>query len=110
MSRASRSRTLPGGLILAVSALAVLTIGGTIGYRLIEGFSYLDSLFMTVITLSTVGYGEVQPLSPLGRGYSIGLIMIGLGIALYTVGAIAEFLLEDRISGLFALRCGFGAI
>ncbi len=87
-------------LVHCLIALLLLTAAGTIGYRAIEGLSYLDSLYMTVITLSTVGYGEVVPLSPAGRLFSVVLIMVGLGTALYTVGVVAEFFLGGRLEDI----------
>jgi hypothetical protein len=58
-------------LAVAVAVLLVLTLLGTAGYMAIEEWSLLDALFMTVITLSTVGYREVGPLSPAGKVYSM---------------------------------------
>ncbi len=55
--------------------LTMLVIIGTIGYVLIEGWSAADGFFMTVITLSTVGYGETQPLSPEGRSFTAVTLM-----------------------------------
>ncbi len=81
----------------AFASLIILTFAGTLGYMLIEDMTALDSLFMTIITLSTVGYSEVQPLSAGGKIFSIILITTGIGSALYTVGAIAEFFLEGQL-------------
>src|SRR3972149_7006183 len=55
-------------IVKGCAAFTVLLLGGTVGYMLIEGWSALDALFMTAITLSTVGYGEVEPLSAAAGG------------------------------------------
>ena len=56
--------------------IIVIAIGfGTLGYRLLEGWSFVDALYMTIITMTTVGFAEVQPLSEYGRIFTIGLIV-----------------------------------
>ena len=62
--------------------LAILTIG-TLGYMTIEGWGFLDALYMAVTTMATVGFGEIHPLSQQGRAFTIGLIVLGVGGALY---------------------------
>lgn len=76
---------------LAITILlgAMVSIG-TAGYMLIEGWPMLDSLYMTMITLSTIGYGEVRSLSPGGRLFTIGLIVIGVLTASYAITAIVD--------------------
>src|SRR5512136_1427776 len=76
-------------LFVNLIVLTVLVIG-TAGYIFIEGWSLLDALFMTIITMSTIGYGEVRALSPLGRIFTIGLIVIGVIIASYAVTMMVE--------------------
>ena len=71
------SRNASNRLTLALAVLIALTLLGTLGYVLIEDMSPIDALYMTVITLSTVGYGEPVPLSDTGRLYTIGLIVLG---------------------------------
>jgi voltage-gated potassium channel len=84
---------------LAVSLiLAIMVIGGTLGYMFIEGWSLLDALFMTAITLSTIGYGEIKPLSPEGRIFTIGLIITGVVTASYALTSAVQLF----ISGDFA--------
>ncbi len=78
---------------LSIALLAV----GSLGYMLIEGWGFLDSLYMTVITLATVGYGETHTLSATGRIFTLFLILLGVGYFLYVVGAIIQFLVEGRI-------------
>ena len=67
---------------LAVAGIALLTISGAVGYILIEHMSVLDAFYMSVITISTVGFGEVKPLSSAGRLFTIGLIITGVGSAI----------------------------
>lgn len=82
---------------LVISLLALtLVMGGTGGYMIIEGWSFLDALYMTTITITTIGYGEVLPLSPGGRLYTIALIVVGVVIASYTVTAIIELLTSEK--------------
>ena len=89
----SPSRRLLWGII----ALAIIVAIGTIGYMLIQGWSFMDSLFMTVITITTVGFNEVHPLNDAGRIFSIFLIVGGTGGALYTLTAIVSYLLEGEL-------------
>ena len=60
-------------LLFALALIALLMIVGTAGYMLIEHMTLGDALFMTVITISTVGYGQVRPLDGVGRIFTIGL-------------------------------------
>lgn len=76
--------------------LGALTVGGTVGYRVIEGWSWFDGLWMVVITLSTIGYGEVKELSALGRIFTMGLVLLGLGAVTYTFGMVATYLLDGE--------------
>jgi voltage-gated potassium channel len=82
---------------LAVSLVAVMTVIGTAGYILIEHWSVLDAFYMSVITISTVGFGEVKPLSPAGRLFTIGLIVTGVGSAIYLFSVIGELVVEGRL-------------
>ena len=73
-------------------ALVLLTLYGTVGYIFIEHFSLLDAVFMTIITISTVGYGESHPLTPRGEIFTITLILLGVVGFLYTLGVIVDIL------------------
>lgn len=74
--------------------VAAISIGillfGTGGYMVIEGWSVLDSLYMTIITMSTIGYGEVNVLSDYGRLFTIVLIVVGVVVASYVVTTVVE--------------------
>ncbi len=82
--------------------IAAVLIIGTFGYRIIEGWSFIDSFYMTVITISTVGYNEVHPLSPAGRIFSVFLIFSGVGTAIYILTTGIQYLIE----GEFGIRIG----
>jgi voltage-gated potassium channel len=84
-------------LIIVVLLSALLVALGTVGYMLIENWSMLDSLYMTVITLSTIGYGEVHAVSQPGRIFTLVLIFLGVGFVLYVIGNVVQFLVEGRI-------------
>ena len=79
-------------------AVLVLLIGvGTLGFRWLGGMSWVDAIYMTVTTLATVGYGEPEPLGPDGRIFATLFILAGVGTALYTAGALAEFLIAGHV-------------
>lgn len=82
---------------IAFCLFALLMIGGTIGFTILEDWSLLDSLYMTIITLSTVGFGEIRPLSPAGRLFTALLILLGVGTLAYAATRMIEALLEQRL-------------
>jgi voltage-gated potassium channel len=93
-------RRLRAGL----AVLAALTGIGTLGFRHLAGMNWIDSVYMTVTTLATVGYGEVQPLGPSARVFATIFILAGVGATLYTVGVMAEFVIAGRIGELLGRR------
>lgn len=90
--------------ILHFFLFACLLVFGAVGYIVIEGWSFMDSLYMTVITLATVGYGEVHEISPEGRLFTVILIFLGVGFFLYVVGNVIQFLVEGRIRHVLGRR------
>lgn len=112
-------------LLFPVLILLILLFSGIFGYMFIEGWSFLDSIYMTIITLSTVGYGEVHNPGPGGRIFTILLIFFGVSSIAYIVGLVAETLVESEIRSIFGRRklgkkmrslkdhyiiCGYGRI
>jgi voltage-gated potassium channel len=79
--------------------LLAALVAGTAGYMVLEGWRLLDALYMTVITLSTVGFTEVHPMSDSGHLFTIALIVTGVSAAAYAVGAIGEYVIGGRLSG-----------
>jgi len=108
----------------AVWVLLLLT-GGTMGYMALEGWDVGDSFYMVVITLSTVGFGEVQPLTTAGRMFTTVLILAGVGSLGYLFGTFSQHLISGTLAGTFWSRrmqhkidqlaghhvvCGFGRV
>ncbi|MBE9532026.1 MAG: potassium channel protein [Proteobacteria bacterium] len=102
-----------------------ITIFGVIGFMLIEGWGFLDSLYMTITTISTVGYGEVKPLTTIGRVFTIVLIVLGVGVFFFIITIIAEYIIAGHLVGAIGRRkmkqkigaykehyilCGFGRV
>ena len=115
----------PKKLLLPILMFLVLVVSGILGYMSIEGWDLLDSLYMTIITLSTVGYGEVREIGPGGRIFTVFLIVFGLFIITYLVGLVAETLIAGEIRAVLGRRkvgkrikslkdhyiiCGYGRI
>lgn len=85
-------------------AVIALTVTGTVGFHYIEHWSWFDSLYMVVITFSTVGYGEIHPLSHAGRVFNIGLIMVGVALVFLMIGAFTQAVLEFELGKTFGKR------
>ncbi len=90
------SRTLK----IAIGLMGSIVVIGTVGYHLIEGMNILDSIYMTVITISTVGFKEVgsEPLSPQGKIFTIGLIITSLGSLAYVGSNLARFVFDGELA------------
>ncbi|NTU52840.1 MAG: potassium channel protein [Chlorobiaceae bacterium] len=81
---------------VSIISVALLIMGGALGYVYLEHMSPLDALYMTVITLATVGFHEVQPLTDTGKIFTIGLIISGTGLFFFTLTNVAVFLLSGE--------------
>jgi len=86
---------------LIVAGLVALVSGGTLSYRLIEGWSFLDALYMTLITLSTVGFKEVHQPSAAGQVLTLILIVLGIGLFTYSGAQIVSFFVSGEIRDAF---------
>ena len=117
----NKTRHLIVSIILSLSILIV----GTAGYMLIEDWRFLDALYMTVITISTVGFREINQVGDAGRVFTILLVAVGVGFTLYVAAAVVQFMVEGRIRVILGRRrldkkinrlknhyivCGYGRI
>lgn len=81
---------------LTMSVLAVTLTIGTIGFMILESWSLIDSVYMAVITLTTVGFGEVREMSPQGRVFTIGLIFGGVTVLAYGASSTVEYMVTGK--------------
>jgi voltage-gated potassium channel len=88
---------------LGLGLLALIIVGGTVGYVLL-GLGFLDALYQTVTTISTVGFREVEPFDEGAKIFTIVLVLAGVGTALYTLSVLIETLVEGRVTDLFGRR------
>ena len=77
--------------------LALIFVIGTVGFHFIEGWSFVESLYTTVITLATVGYGDFHPEQMAGMIFTVVLIVFGVGAMAYTIGLATEAMIEGRL-------------
>jgi voltage-gated potassium channel len=84
-------------LIFAAVMLALVVSMGTVGYMILEKWNLLDSLYMTVITLTTVGFSEVNPVSDHGRILTMTILVSGLGVVGYLVGTLTQIVVEGQL-------------
>jgi len=91
-------------ILQIVYALIIVVAIGIVGYMTIEGWSFLDSLYMTITTLSTVGYKEVHELSFSGRIFTIVLIIGGVGIMFYGLTTVVQYVIEGNIANILRRR------
>ena len=90
-------------LWIAIAIFAIIVIG-TIGYLTIEHWSFIDAIYQTITTLSTVGFQEVHPLSTAGRIFTMVLILVGTGTMLYAATAVVQYLLEGNLANILGRR------
>src|SRR6202030_2073414 len=113
-------------LVVIVSAILGTLALGTVGFTLIERqYSIFDAFYMTLTTITTVGYGEIHPLSHAGRIFNSFLIFFGVTVMLLVIGAMTQTVIELELNQYFGKRrirkmidklqdhyivCGFGRI
>ncbi|RAK20505.1 TrkA family protein [Anoxybacillus vitaminiphilus] len=90
--RSSRS------LVVAVTAMLISVMIGTVGFIFSEQMSFFEALWLTVITIFTVGYGDTVPETPLGRLFALIIVPVGIGIVTYATGAVTSMMIEGEFS------------
>jgi len=115
------ARKVMRGLVMLMGVLVL----GTAGYMIIERWEFLDAIYMTVITITTVGFKEVKDISGAGRVFTLIIIFTGMGIMAYTLGMVAQVMVDFQIRSIFGRRklgskikslknhyiiCGYGRI
>lgn len=98
MTRAARQLALIAGLLTAVLLL------GTLGFRYIEGWTWFDSFYMSLISLTTVGYNEVHPLTNEGRIFTSILLMVGVTVVFASIGIMSDLVLQLELGNYFGKR------
>jgi voltage-gated potassium channel len=116
--------TLKRILLWALSLLVFMVLG-SVGFVWLEGLSFFDALYLTVLSLTTVGFGDIVPVTPAGRAYTMVLVLSGIGLMFYIVTSLARVVVEGEIKSALGKRkllkhikklkdhyiiCGFGRI
>src|SRR6478735_1357774 len=92
------------GWRLSVVLLVTIVCVGTAGYVILEGWDVFDAFYMTITTVTTVGYGEIHPLSRAGRIFNSGVILFGVATVLYTFSFLMARLVEGDLQARWARR------
>jgi voltage-gated potassium channel len=118
-------RRLIARALLIAAVLALTLCIGTVGFCLIEHWAWFDAFYMTLITITTVGYEEVHPLSPAGRVFNSFLIFFGVSAMFFAVGVVTQTIIELELHDRYGIRrrkrmvsqmhdhfivCGFGRV
>jgi voltage-gated potassium channel len=113
------------GLAVALALLAAVIIGGTIGYVLLERWSWFDAFYMTITTITTIGGGEPAPMNVEGKWWTIVIVAVGFGVLTYTLLRLLTYTFEGRLGSVVFERrtrrrvgkmtkhfilCGFGRV
>lgn len=104
LSEAYETRVTLRRVWIALLALGVIATVGVLGYILFEGWSFMDALYMTVITLTTVGYREVRDLDTSGQIWTMVLLITGVGTLSYAAVSAVEIAVEGAVQGYFERR------
>jgi voltage-gated potassium channel len=112
-------------LLISLALCSATFVIGTAGYMIIEGWNLTDAVYMTIITITTVGFSEIHQMTQYGRIFTIGLVFFGVAFFLFVAGSMVQFMVEGRIREIMGRRnlnrkidhlknhyivCGYGRI
>lgn len=97
-------KSLRRQLILSLLLILFVMAFGTAGYVILEGWGFFDSVYMTVITITTIGFKEVHELSPGGKAFTVVLIFTSVGAVFYTLNNATKMLLEGELRDVFGRK------
>ncbi len=112
-------------ILISMSLLVCVFLVGVAGFHYFEDLDYLESAYLTAQTITTIGYGDMPPKSVAGRIFSIGFMMAGVGVALYVLSAVVDFIIVGELKEVFfmadvkkkiskmeghAIVCGYGRV
>src|SRR5258708_704957 len=90
--------------VIWFSVLAIVMLTGVIGFMIIENYTFIDALYMTVITIATIGYHEVKPLSETGKIFNIVFIISSFAISSFALSSLTKYIVSGEMASYFKNR------
>ncbi|KUK83430.1 MAG: TrkA-N domain protein, partial [Petrotoga mobilis] len=90
--------------VISIIIFVIIVFSGTVGYMMLEDWAFLDSLFFTIITLSTVGYDIPADLSRVSHIFTMALILSGITVVLYSLSTLTSFIVEGQMRNVLEVR------
>jgi hypothetical protein len=82
-------------VMLLFSLTTLVAVGGALVFMLLEDWGFVDALYFAVVSMATVGYGDLSPMTNLGKLFTIAFLVVGIGLFVLTVAAVAEAILSE---------------
>ncbi|MCU0246753.1 MAG: potassium channel protein [Bryobacter sp.] len=116
---------LPSRIAKLAALIAATILFGAAGFTLIADYPFFDALYMAIMTMTTIGYGEIRPLGQAGRAFNLFYMLLSVSVLLLTLGVITQSIVEAQFAGFFGRRrarkmidslnghyivCGFGRV
>ncbi len=93
---AQKAKTIDADVIRAMGIFLLIVLIGSLVYSHLEQWSYLDSMYFSIITLTTIGYGDMHPVQDSSKIFTIFYVLFGVGLVFYLFTTIARHLFEDE--------------
>lgn len=91
-------------ILFLLSGFTLILLGGTLGYMFLEGYNFTDALYLTIITVATVGYGDMVPHHPGGKILTVLLVLVGVSFVMYMFSKIVEAMVEGGLREILGKR------